>query len=61
MLARSSAMPNRGRYAYEPKMDGFRCLIREDTFEARSRRFWNMTPLLPELASFRFTASSTAN
>jgi hypothetical protein len=31
----------------EPKLDGFRCLIRtEGTIEARSRRFW--TPLLPE-------------
>jgi bifunctional non-homologous end joining protein LigD len=53
MLARSSAMPTRAGYAYEPKLDGFRCLIRtEGTFEARSRRFWNMTPLLPEFASF---------
>jgi ATP-dependent DNA ligase len=50
MLSRSSPMPNRAGYAYEPKLDGFRCLIRtEGTFEARSRRFWNMTPHLPEL------------
>jgi hypothetical protein len=42
MLAQSSAMPTRSGHAYEPKLDGFRCLIRtEDVFEARSRRFWN--------------------
>lgn len=53
MLARSSAMPTRDGYAYEPKLDGFRCLIcTEGAFQARSRRFWNMTPLLPELARF---------
>jgi bifunctional non-homologous end joining protein LigD len=53
MLARSSAMPTRSGYAFEPRLDGFRCLIRtEGAFEARSRRFWNMTPLLPELAGF---------
>jgi bifunctional non-homologous end joining protein LigD len=46
-------MPAASGYAYEPKLDGFRCLIRTgDAFEARSRRFWNMTPLLPELARF---------
>jgi ATP dependent DNA ligase-like protein len=46
-------MPTRAGYAYEPKLDGFRCLIRtEGAFEVRSRRFWNMTPLLPELARF---------
>jgi bifunctional non-homologous end joining protein LigD len=53
MLARSSALPTRAGYAYEPKLDGFRCLIRTGSrFEARSRRFWNMTPLVPELATF---------
>jgi bifunctional non-homologous end joining protein LigD len=46
-------MPTRTGYAYEPKLDGFRCLIRtEGTFEVRSRRFWNMSPLLPELEAF---------
>jgi bifunctional non-homologous end joining protein LigD len=46
-------MPTRAGYAYEPKLDGFRCLIRtEGAFEARSRRLWNMTPLLPELQGF---------
>jgi len=53
MLARSSAMPTRTGYAFEPKLDGFRCLLRtEGSFEARSRRFWNMTALLPQLADF---------
>jgi bifunctional non-homologous end joining protein LigD len=50
MLVRSSAMPTRAGYAFEPKLDGFRCLIRtERGFEVRSRRLWNMTPLVPEL------------
>jgi bifunctional non-homologous end joining protein LigD len=36
---------------FEPKLDGFRCLgCSHDGFRARSRRGWNMTPLLPELA-----------
>jgi ATP-dependent DNA ligase len=63
MLARSSAMPTRDGYAYEPKLDGFRCLVRtEGSFQARSRRFWNMTPLLPEFEAFPAPpASSTAN
>jgi bifunctional non-homologous end joining protein LigD len=50
MLACSSDMPTRAGYAYEPKLDGVRCLIRtEGGFEARSRRFWNMTSLVSEL------------
>jgi ATP-dependent DNA ligase len=46
-------MPTRAGYAYEPKLDGFRCVLRtEGDFQARSRRFWNMTPLIPELEAF---------
>jgi len=50
MLARSSAIPS-GDYAFEVKWDGFRALVnRNGDFRVRSRRGWNMTALLPELA-----------
>jgi bifunctional non-homologous end joining protein LigD len=36
---------------FEPKLDGFRCLVcTHGAFRARSRRGWDMTRLLPELA-----------
>jgi ATP-dependent DNA ligase len=36
---------------FEPKLDGFRCMVcTHDGFRARSRRGWDMTPLLPELS-----------
>jgi ATP-dependent DNA ligase len=49
MLARAGALPRgRGRL-FEPKLDGFRCLVcTHGSFRARSRRGWTMTPLLPE-------------
>jgi bifunctional non-homologous end joining protein LigD len=49
-----AAMPRRASsYAYEPKWDGFRALLRtEHGFRVLSRRRWNMTPLLPELEAF---------
>jgi bifunctional non-homologous end joining protein LigD len=50
MLARSGAIPA-GDYAFELKWDGFRALVsRNGDFRVRSRRGWNMTPLIPELA-----------
>lgn len=60
MLARSGPLPLGDGYAYELKWDGFRAIVSsEDGFRAivstqgglrvRSRRGWNMTPLLPEL------------
>ncbi len=50
MLARSGAIPT-GDYAFEVKWDGFRALVsRNGDFRIRSRRGWNMTALLPELA-----------
>jgi bifunctional non-homologous end joining protein LigD len=53
MLARSGTLPTRDRYAFELKWDGFRCLLStENGLRARSRRGWDMTELLPELASF---------
>jgi ATP-dependent DNA ligase len=53
MLLRSGQIPTRGHYRYEVKWDGFRCLLStESALRAVSRRRWNMTELLPELASF---------
>jgi bifunctional non-homologous end joining protein LigD len=40
-----------GDYSFEVKWDGFRALVsRNGDFQVRSRRGWNMTALLPELA-----------
>src|SRR3954451_21347780 len=52
MLARAGDLPAGAGWSFEPKLDGFRCLVcTHDGFRARSRRGWNMTPLLPELAA----------
>src|SRR5438067_6161226 len=49
MLARSDAIPRGAGWVFEPKLDGFRCLVcTHGRFRARSRRGWNMTPLLRE-------------
>lgn len=54
MLAKPAAMPRRASsYAYEPKWDGFRAMLRtEHGLRVLSRRRWNMTPLLRELEAF---------
>jgi bifunctional non-homologous end joining protein LigD len=53
MLLRSGQIPTRGQYNYEVKWDGFRCLLStEKGLQARSRRGWDMSDLLPELGSF---------
>jgi bifunctional non-homologous end joining protein LigD len=50
MLARRGPLPI-GDYSYELKWDGFRALVaRNGGFRVRSRRGWDMTALLPELA-----------
>jgi ATP-dependent DNA ligase len=50
MLARSGTIPS-GDYAFEVKWHGLRAIVgRNGDFRVRSRRGWNMTPLLPELA-----------
>jgi bifunctional non-homologous end joining protein LigD len=50
MLARSGPLPTRPGWAFEPKWDGFRAIVRSgERFEVRSRRGWRMTELLPEL------------
>jgi bifunctional non-homologous end joining protein LigD len=52
MLLRSARLPTSGDYAFEPKWDGFRCLASQNgRLRAVSRRGWDMTPLLPELAA----------
>jgi bifunctional non-homologous end joining protein LigD len=52
MLARSGRIPTGAGWLFEPKLDGFRCLTctHGGRFRARSRRGWDMTALLPELA-----------
>jgi ATP-dependent DNA ligase len=50
MLARSGPLPAGSGWRFEPKLDGYRCLVcTHGRFRARSRRGWNMTALLPEL------------
>src|SRR5215210_1859162 len=51
MLARSGPLPRGRGWVFEPKLDGFRCLVctHGGRFRARSRNGWNMTKLLPEL------------
>jgi bifunctional non-homologous end joining protein LigD len=51
MLLRSARLPTSGDYAYEPKWDGFRALVsRNGHLRVKSRRGWDMTSLVPELA-----------
>src|SRR5215208_6587036 len=51
MLARAGRIPTGRGWQFEPKLDGFRCLVctHGGRFRARSRNGWNMTELLPEL------------
>jgi bifunctional non-homologous end joining protein LigD len=50
MLLRSARLPTSGDYSFEPRWDGFRCLVsRNGSVRARSRRGWDMTSLVPEL------------
>ena len=53
MLARAGAIPAGAGWRFEPKLDGFRCLVctHGGRFRARSRRGWDMTKLLPEVAA----------
>jgi bifunctional non-homologous end joining protein LigD len=51
MLARSGEIPAGPGWSFELKWDGFRALVaRNGDFRVRSRRGWDMTALLPELA-----------
>jgi ATP-dependent DNA ligase len=52
MLLRSGRLPTGSDYAFEPKWDGFRALVsRNNHLRVRSRRGWDMTSLVPELAA----------
>jgi bifunctional non-homologous end joining protein LigD len=52
MLARSGRLPTSGDFAYEVKWDGFRAIVStENGLRVRSRRGWDMTELVPELAA----------
>jgi bifunctional non-homologous end joining protein LigD len=57
MLARSGPLPLEPGWSYELKWDGFRALVRSGgEFRVRSRRGWNITPLLPELSALPLEA-----
>jgi hypothetical protein len=51
MLLRSSPLPTKSGYAFEPKWDGFRALVSTvgPRLVVRSRRRWDMTERVPEL------------
>jgi bifunctional non-homologous end joining protein LigD len=53
MLAKTGPIPITNGWVFEPKMDGFRCLVctHGGRFRAHSRRGWDMTSRLPELGS----------
>jgi bifunctional non-homologous end joining protein LigD len=53
MLARLGSLPTRGDWAYEVKRDGFRAIVSTEgvPLRVRSRRGWDMTKLVPELAA----------
>ncbi len=49
MLARADSIPSGAGWTFEPKLDGFRCLVCTHAgFRARSRRGWDMSHVLPE-------------
>jgi len=51
MLARPATLPLGSGCSYEVKWDGFRAIVStENSLTVRSRRGWDMTALLPELA-----------
>ena len=51
MLARAGGLPTGDGWAHEVKWDGFRAIVStEDGLRVRSRRGWNMTMQLLELA-----------
>src|SRR5262249_21377644 len=52
MLARAGPLPTGNGWRFEPPLDGFRCLVwtHGGRFRAKSRRGWDMTTKLPELA-----------
>ena len=64
MLARAGAIPRGRGWTFEPKLDGFRCLVCTHAgFRARSRRGWDMTPAAARVPPqpARRACSSTAS
>ena len=52
MLSRPGPLPSGSGWSFEVKWDGFRAIVStEDGLRVRSRRGWDMTALLPELAA----------
>jgi bifunctional non-homologous end joining protein LigD len=52
MLSRPGPLPTDSAWSYELKWDGFRAVVStENGLAVRSRRGWDMTPVLPELGS----------
>ncbi len=52
MLSRPGPLPSGSGWSFELKWDGFRAIVStEDGLRVRSRRGWNMTPVLPELGA----------
>ena len=50
MLSHPGPLPSSSGWSYELKWDGFRAIVStEDGLAVRSRRGWNMTPVLPDL------------
>jgi bifunctional non-homologous end joining protein LigD len=50
MLSRPGPLPSGAAWSVELKWDGFRAIVStEDDLRVRTRRGWNMTPVLPEL------------
>ena len=49
MLSRPAPLPSGPGWSFELKWDGFRAIVStEDGLQVRSRRGWDMTPVLPE-------------
>jgi ATP-dependent DNA ligase len=49
MLSRPGPLPSGSGWSLEVKWDGFRAIVStEDELRVRSRRGWNMTPVLPD-------------
>lgn len=59
MLARSGPISSRGDWAFEVKWDGFRAIVSTEggPLRVRSRRGWDMTPLVPELSALPIAAT----
>jgi bifunctional non-homologous end joining protein LigD len=52
MLSKPGPLPSGAAWSFELKWDGFRAIVAtEDGLRVRSRRGWDMTPVLPELAA----------